>query len=59
MWFLDLRFEIWDYSMKNFISQLETTQEVGYVEKALKGIVHVAGLPSAKNHELVLSGYNT
>lgn len=40
--------------MKNFISHLETTQEVGFVEEVLQGIVHVAGLPSAKNHELVI-----
>ncbi len=40
--------------MKNFISHLETTQEVGFVEEVLQGIVHVAGLPSARNHELVI-----
>ena len=41
--------------MKNFNYYLESTQEIGYVERATNAIIYANGLPQAKPGEIVVS----
>lgn len=41
--------------MKSFDQYLESSQEIGYVEKITSSIIHIGGLPGAKPGELVIS----